>query len=112
MLSVLFLEARGRAAHLTQSETGKYEHVRAPGRTEDRGDGAHLGVRPILEIARTTVTYAPRRSVLFLEAWVRAARLTQGETEKYDQHAPGRETSSGGAARQTSSQTARTLVCR
>ena len=53
--------------------------------------GAHLGVRKILATARTTVTYAPMRSVLFLDVWVRAARLTQGETEKYEQHALARE---------------------
>ena len=39
MPSVLFLEARGRAAQLTQGATGKYENRRAPGRAEGRGDG-------------------------------------------------------------------------
>merc|ERR1719238_1371463 len=46
-------------------------------------NNAHIGVQKILEVACTTVTYAPMLSVLFLGIRMRAIQLTQGETEKY-----------------------------
>merc|ERR1719165_59125 len=46
-------------------------------------DGAFMGLQKVMEVACTTVTYAPMLSVLFLGTRMRAIQLTQGETEKY-----------------------------
>merc|ERR1719172_450007 len=42
-----------------------------------------LGLQKIMETARTTVTYAPMLSALFLGVRMRAIQLSQGQTEKY-----------------------------
>ena len=51
-------------------------------------NNAHRGVQKILETACTTMTYALMFSVLFLATRMRAIRLTQGETEKYQMPQP------------------------
>jgi hypothetical protein len=47
------------------------------------GEGGFFALMKILEMAATTVTYAPMLSVLFLGARMRAIQLSQGQTEKY-----------------------------
>merc|ERR1719274_395769 len=47
------------------------------------GEGGFFALLKILEMAATTVTYAPMLSVLFLGARMRAIQLSQGQTEKY-----------------------------
>lgn len=45
--------------------------------------GAFFGLQKVMEIACSTVTYAPMLSVLFVGTRMRAIQLTQGDTEKY-----------------------------
>merc|ERR1719364_479221 len=45
--------------------------------------GGFFSLMKIMEMAATTVTYAPMLSVLFLGVRMRAIQLSQGETEKY-----------------------------
>merc|ERR1719178_644915 len=42
-----------------------------------------ISAQKIIEVACTTVTYAPMLCVLFIGTRMRAIQLTQGETEKY-----------------------------
>merc|ERR1719364_65618 len=45
--------------------------------------GGFFSLMKIMEMAATTVTYAPMLSVLFLGVRMRAIQLSQGQTEKY-----------------------------
>jgi len=45
--------------------------------------GQFFGMQKIMEVACSTVTYAPMLSVLFVGTRMRAIQLTQGQTERY-----------------------------
>merc|ERR1719236_457259 len=45
--------------------------------------GSFFGIQKVMEVACSTVTYAPMLSVLFIGTRMRAIQLTQGQTDKY-----------------------------
>lgn len=55
--------------------------------------GGFFSLMKIMEMAATTVTYAPMLSVLFLGVRMRAIQLSQGQTEKYKLPQPWVQTS-------------------